>query len=111
MTISLARLKKWLPVLVGIVAGLCFGIWSFFQNVNTNYRPFYAEPVIWVGNLLRALFGPREIDLPFMVLLWFIYCVCLGALFGFLFQLFFDMFRRLKRPDTIHQIKARPMSL
>jgi hypothetical protein len=95
-------MKKWIPVLVGFVAGLCFGIWWFFQSINTNSRPpFFAEPVIWVVNFLRPLGGPGRRDLtPVVVLLWFIYCSFLGALLGFLFQLALYMFRRLKHHDA-----------
>jgi hypothetical protein len=106
--ISLARLKKGLPVLAGIVAGLCFGIWTFFHYMNSYDHPFYAVPFFCAVNSFRTLIDPQKLDLPVVVLLWFIYCTCLGALLGFLFQLLFGMFWRLKRPDTDHQIKARP---
>jgi xanthine/uracil permease len=103
--IFLARLKKWIPVLVGFVAGLCFGIWWFFRNVNVNTdnRPFYAEPFIWVVHFFRTLIEPKKLDLPAVVLLWFIYFAGLGALLGFLFQLLLGMFRRLKQRDSACQ--------
>jgi hypothetical protein len=109
--IFLARLKLWISVLVGIVAGLCFGTWTFFHYMNSYDYPFYAVPFFCAVNFFRTLIDPQKLDLPVVVLLWFIYCASLGALLGFLFQLLFGMFRRLKRPDAVHQIKARPTSL
>jgi hypothetical protein len=98
MKISLARMRKWIPVLVGIVAGLGLGIWAFFQSVNSNNHPFYAVPFIWVVNSLGPLGGPGRRDLtPVVGLLWFLYCACLGAILGLVFQLLFSMFRRLQR--------------
>lgn len=109
MKISLARMKKQIPVLVGIVAGLGFGMWAFFHSINSyDLSPLYALPFIYAINFLRTLIEPKKLDLPAMVLLWSLYWVVLGALVGFLFQLLFGMFRRLKRPDTVHQINARP---
>jgi hypothetical protein len=53
--------------------------------------------VIWVVNFIRTLIEPEKLDLPVVVLLWFIYCAGLGALLGFLVQLFWGAFRKLKR--------------
>jgi hypothetical protein len=100
-------MKKWIPALVGILVGICFGIWGFFQSVNSNDHPFYAVPFLWIVNFFRPLGGPGRRDLmPVLVLVWFIYCACLGALLGFMFQWMFGMFQRLKRHDNVHQIKA-----
>ena len=58
----------------------------------------------------------RSYSYPFILtitltLSYFIYFAALGALLGLLFQLLFWMFRKLKRPDAVPQIKARPTNL
>jgi hypothetical protein len=72
MKLLLARLAKWLLILVVIVACLCFETLFFFQNESTYNRPFYVGAAIWFARFLRAFFWPRQIDLPFAILFWLV---------------------------------------
>lgn len=113
MKLRWARMKKWKPVWVGIVAGLGFGMWEFFHSINSNDRPFYARPFIWLMKAIVPMVtspGQRSehsgIFFIAALLSYFIYFAVLGALLGLLFQWLLWIFRRLKHHDTADQTKT-----
>jgi hypothetical protein len=109
MKFSLAGMKKWKPVWVGIVVGL--GLWAreLFQrlNHNDNFLPFYTRPFVWLMQaLLPEVKSPGQSPPHFYVFFvvmsfgYLLYFAVLGALLGLLFQWSLWMFRKLKRHGT-----------
>lgn len=116
MKLFLARIKKWNPVRVGVFVGLGLWAWDFFQrlNHNENFLPFYSRPFVWLLQTFLPLIktpGQSPAHPVIFILTLFlsalIYYSILGALLGLVFQSLLWMFRRLKRHDIVHQIKAR----
>jgi hypothetical protein len=81
---------KWFLVLAGVVAGAAFADWTLFQNPRPAFCVFLQAPFIWFCSYVDRLhIFPAEslFSLVFVIPLWFVYWMCLGALIGFLLQL------------------------
>src|SRR5260370_15976919 len=93
---------RWLPILVGLVAGLIVAAWSFLQSPRPAICVLLQTPLIWFGSFIDGLhIFPREslIGLIVVVPAWFIYWACLGALGGLLLQLPFRLLRKSRLPE------------
>ena len=67
-------MKKWLPILGGFVAGVCFAGWTIFQNPRPAICIFFQAPLMYFFDYLDRHIRPMGVAALFVVVpLWFIY--------------------------------------
>lgn len=102
-------MKKWLPVLAGFIAGVCFAGWTVFQNPRPAICIFFQAPLMYFFDDLDRHIRPMGVAALFVVVpLWFIYWAFLGVLAGFVPRLLFCLFGTFRRHDEARHESGRP---
>jgi hypothetical protein len=72
---------KEFPISAGVIAGIIFAAWLFFQEPRPSVCVFLQAPLIWFISRLNGVFPSESLaGLILVIPLWFLYWACLGAL-------------------------------
>ena len=94
-------MKKWLPVLAGVTAGVCFASATVLQDPKPAICIFFQAPLMYFFDYLDRHIRPMGVAALFVVVpFWFIYWTFLGALAGFVPRLLFCLLGTFRRHES-----------
>lgn len=81
------------PISAGVVAGIVFAAWLFFQEPRPVVCVFLQAPLIWFFSRLKGVFPSESLaGLILVIPLWFLYWACLGGLGALLLRFICGLF-------------------
>jgi hypothetical protein len=102
-------MKKWLPVLAGVTAGVCFASATVLQDPKPAICIFFQAPLMYFFDDLARHIRPMGVAALFVVVpLWFIYWTFLGALAGFVPRLLFCLLGTFRCHDASQHESGKP---